>query len=383
MSSTSDRLVCTDPDRGDNDRLNRPCPTVSRFSPDTIALDAMLEADVKGFSDRMHERNILRWEQPNFSIISLSEPALQPFLMDSSDGRRSINWKSDDAIKALTRALYHHYFGLTLLLPKSRLCPVISLRVNYIHWIASDLLHQPIVCGAYRERLRRSGAPDPTVHDEDSDKTSPSRLDGGGRGPESEVWGIDIGTGATCVFPLLGRKLYGWKFLATDIDAESLEYARSNLLLNPGVGPGIILKYVADAEKILEGVVEADKVFDFCMCNPPFFASLKEKGRNRHRRCIATNHELVTRGGEERFVTQLVYESLTLTSQRVRWFSSMMGKKSTFYSIRRLLKSLHPEKVECWKSTTLYQGRSARWVLGWRVRSQEIDLSRPSTEGNS
>ena len=40
------------------------------------------------------------------------------------------------------------------------------------------------------------------------------------------------GTGASCIFPLLGAASYGWNFVATEIDPESVASARSNVDAN-------------------------------------------------------------------------------------------------------------------------------------------------------
>ena len=40
------------------------------------------------------------------------------------------------------------------------------------------------------------------------------------------------GTGASCIYPLLGAKLNGWRFLATEIDQESVTYALGNVQRN-------------------------------------------------------------------------------------------------------------------------------------------------------
>jgi 23S rRNA (adenine1618-N6)-methyltransferase len=32
---------------------------------------------------------------------------------------------------------------------------------------------------------------------------------------------LDVGTGATLIYPLLGWKLFGWKFLAIDVNPQS------------------------------------------------------------------------------------------------------------------------------------------------------------------
>ena len=40
------------------------------------------------------------------------------------------------------------------------------------------------------------------------------------------------GTGASCVYPLLGAKLNGWRFLATEIDEEAVRFASENVSRN-------------------------------------------------------------------------------------------------------------------------------------------------------
>lgn len=44
--------------------------------------------------------------------------------------------------------------------------------------------------------------------------------------------GIDIGTGASCIYPLLGAKVAGWSFLATETDVISAEWAGMNVRAN-------------------------------------------------------------------------------------------------------------------------------------------------------
>lgn len=78
-------------------------------------------------------------------------------------------------------------------IPLDKLIPTVPLRLNYILWI-EDLL-------------------------------SISKKEG-------EVRGIDIGCGASCVYPLIAAKKYCWKMIATEIDEASFEYARRNVLRN-------------------------------------------------------------------------------------------------------------------------------------------------------
>jgi len=41
-----------------------------------------------------------------------------------------------------------------------------------------------------------------------------------------------VGTGASCVYPLLGAKMNGWHFTATDADATNVDYASANVARN-------------------------------------------------------------------------------------------------------------------------------------------------------
>lgn len=105
-----------------------------------------------------------------------------------------LDFKDVNALCALTCTLLKKDFDLDVEIPLDKLIPTVPLRLNYILWV-EDLL-------------------------------SISRKE------EGEVKGIDIGCGASCVYPLMAAKKYGWKMLATEIDEASLEYARRNVQRN-------------------------------------------------------------------------------------------------------------------------------------------------------
>ena len=107
------------------------------------------------------------------------------------------------------------------------------------------------------------------------------------RGPG--VVGLDIGTGPLCVYPLIGHAEYGWSFLATDVDAKSMECAEKLLKSNEGVP--IRLRLQPDRQSVLRNVLTPrpgsasatdasdqrdPEVFAFTMCNPPFYSSEAE-----------------------------------------------------------------------------------------------------------
>ena len=43
---------------------------------------------------------------------------------------------------------------------------------------------------------------------------------------------LPLGSGASCIYPLLGAKLNNWHFLATEVDESSVSYARENIKCN-------------------------------------------------------------------------------------------------------------------------------------------------------
>ena len=70
-----------------------------------------------------------------------------------------------------------HCFNLEWDCPIDNLCPRIPARLNYLVWINLQVKNIKIA--------------------------------------------LDVGTGATLIYPLLGWKLFDWKFIATEIDKES------------------------------------------------------------------------------------------------------------------------------------------------------------------
>ncbi|RBQ92670.1 hypothetical protein VDGD_20398 [Verticillium dahliae] len=79
----------------------------------------------------------------------------------------------------LTKTLLKIDYGLKIELPHDRLCPPVPVRHNYILW-----LKELIDGSSYAERGRK-------------------------------VTGLDIGTGASCIYPLLACQQRNWSFIAT------------------------------------------------------------------------------------------------------------------------------------------------------------------------
>lgn len=73
---------------------------------------------------------------------------------------------------------------------------------------------------------------------------------------------------------------------------------------------------------MLEGVVDINTFYDFCMCNPPFFSCVEElqpehiaRSPNRHPPRNAHSGapgELIAPGGETAFITKIIQDSIKL-----------------------------------------------------------------------
>ncbi|KAE8622665.1 hypothetical protein XENTR_v10005327 [Xenopus tropicalis] len=288
----------------------------------------------------MHPRNRYKDKPPDFAYLASKYPEFKQHVNVNLAGRVSLNFKDPCAVRALTCTLLREDFGLTIDIPLERLIPTVPLRLNYIHWV-EDLINY-----------------------HDSDKTALRR-------------GIDIGTGASCIYPLLGATLNGWYFLATEVDDICYNYAKKNVEQN---NLSDLIKVVKVPQKtlLMDALKEESEIiYDFCMCNPPFFANQLEaqgvNSRNPHRPPPSSVNtggitEIMAEGGELEFVKRIIHDSLKL-KKRLRWYSCMLGKKC---SLAPLKEELRKQGVPRVAHTEFYQGRTMRWALAWSFYEEVI-----------
>lgn len=290
----------------------------------------------------MHPRNRYKDKPPDFAYLASKYPDFQQHVHTSLTGRPVVNFKEPEAVRALTCTLLKEDFGLTIQIPLERLIPTVPLRLNYIHW----------------------------VEDLTDGQKQPRR-------------GIDIGTGASCIYPLLGATMNGWYFLATEVDDICFDYATKNVEQN---NLSDLVKVVKVPQKtlLMDALKEETEiVYDFCMCNPPFFANqLEAKGvnsRNSRRPPPSSVNtggvtEIMAEGGELEFVKRIIHDSLQL-KKRLRWYSCMLGKKCSLAPLKEELRKQGVPKVT---HTEFCQGRTMRWALAWSFYDDVAVPSPPS-----
>ncbi|XP_053668329.1 U6 small nuclear RNA (adenine-(43)-N(6))-methyltransferase [Anopheles marshallii] len=284
----------------------------------------------------MHPRNLYR-QKPNFHLLVKQFPELNEVASVDLAGKVKLDYRKKHAVHLLSKCLLLRDFGLKLELPSNKLVPTLPLRLNYIHWL-EDI-------GAIAQW------------------------------PEKEkVRGIDIGCGASCIYPLLAVVLsqQRWHMVAIEKAEDSLESAKANVMRNELQSCINVQPQSLEGNTILLDVLKnfPGERFDFCMCNPPFFDSnfneLKPHDRTGKRRepsnaSTGSLEELCTEGGEVKFINQIIDESLQL-KDRVSVYTTMIGHKSTYDKILHSLKraSIHNVTV-----SRFCQGNTTRWAVAW------------------
>ena len=178
----------------------------------------------------------------DFDALIKVNPALKEYVLKNTFDAITIDFSDPKAVKELNKALLFSYDLITVWdFPDDNLCPPIPGRLDYIHHL-SDLLSS-----------------------------------------EENIKILDIGTGATCIYPLLGIAEYNWNFVATDIDLDSLDSAQ-DILDDNSLESKVELRQQFDETHILKGILENDDSFSATMCNPPFYKSAEEaQGANRRK----------------------------------------------------------------------------------------------------
>jgi 23S rRNA (adenine1618-N6)-methyltransferase len=279
---------------------------------------------------RLHPQNKHR-KGYDFELLISTNRRLNAYLFENKFKVRSIDFSNPMAVKELNRSLLRLHYNIHYWdFPDENLCPPIPGRVDYIHYL-SDLINQ-----------------------------------------EENVNILDIGTGATCIYPLLGASEYQWKFIGTDVDSDSLVSAQKIIDKND-LNSFIELRFQNNKEHILHNIVKKGETFAATMCNPPFYKSAEEAmganarksrnlGTNVRRNFSGNNNELWYKGGEKAFLHSYLYESSQFPDVS-RWFTSLVSKKE---NVESLEKSASKLGVKEFKIIPMHQGNKVTRIVAWR-----------------
>ena len=280
----------------------------------------------------------------DFSVLCEVVPELEPYLRLNPSGEQTIDFGDPAAVVCLNRALLAQTYGVKhWMIPAGYLCPPIPGRADYIHYVA-DLL--------------AGGAEVPT-----------------GKG----VRVLDIGTGANCIYPIVGSQSYGWKFVGSDIDPVSVKTARLIAESNPCLSKLVKVVQQKDRDSIFKGIIRKGDHFDLTICNPPFHASMAaaQAGTQRKQKNLGKGRpvsgnaplnfggqkaELWCPGGEFAFITQMIRESVDFAAQ-VGWFTSLVSKGEHLRGLKKVLAQCSAKQVAV---VQMSQGQKISRFLAWR-----------------
>lgn len=292
--------------------------------------------------ERMHPRNRFR-DGYDFRLLSQSNPPLARLVSPNAYGDLSIDFADPRSVKALNQALLEQAYGLrTWDIPDGYLCPPIPGRSEYLHY-AADLL---------------AGEADSVIP----------------RGPSIRV--LDVGVGASCIYPLIGASEYGWRFVGTEIDPLALDWAKRLASSNETVAGLIECRSQPVRDDCFRGVIQPGEFFELSMCNPPFHASAAEAaaGTERKRRNLGgakggrpvlnfggQPRELWCKGGELGFILRMIAQSSEV-SDRCRWFTTLVSKSA---HLPRLQEALFDAGVADVRTIEMAQGQKRSRLLAW------------------
>jgi 23S rRNA (adenine1618-N6)-methyltransferase len=281
-----------------------------------------------------HPRNRFNTRYDFPQLITCS-PALAAFVKPNAYGDDSIDYADPQAVKVLNQALLKQAYGLEHWdIPPGYLCPPIPGRSDYLHHLA-DLM-------AMR------------------------------RGPLVRV--LDIGTGANCIYPLIGASEHGWSFVGAETDPVACKWARKIVAANPSVAGLIECRLQKSAMACFQGIIQPEERFDLTLCNPPFHASAAEaeagtqrKLRNLGGKKTGLNFggkasELWCEGGELAFIRRMIEESAEF-ADRCGWFTTLVSKSEHLPKLEQALRQVKAASV---KVIDMAQGQKKSRILAWQ-----------------
>ena len=297
---------------------------------------------------RLHSRNKNR-ERYDLSALTTTNPELKNYIMPNKFGVESVDFSNPLAVRLLNKALLNHYYGIkNWEFPDENLCPPIPGRADYIHHIA-DLLG------------------------ENNFGTIPIG---------DKITCLDVGLGASCIYPIIGVTEYDWKFIGSDIDPKSIASAQNIVNSNSSIKDKIECRLQKNPKDIFHGIIGKEDKIDLTICNPPFHSSIEDaqKGTRRKIKNLSgkkvktpelnfsgISNELICDGGEYKFIQNMIRESEKF-SKNCYWFSTLVSKQSNLKGIYKLLEKIEANQI---KRIPMGTGNKSSRIVAWTFLSRE------------
>ena len=294
----------------------------------------------------LHPKNPLRFKY-DFNVLVKVDPGLKEFVGLNQHNVKTIDFSDPTAVLALNRALLKHHYEIEYwTIPEGYLCPPVPGRADYLHHIA-DLLKE----------TNRGKLPDGT-----------------------KIKVLDTGTGANCIYPIVGNRTFRWKFVGSDVDPLAIKCAKQIVKSNENISKDIEIREQKIITNIFHGIIQPDDLFDLTVCNPPFFDSIESATKSNNRKLKnlkiessnnalnfgGQNTEFWTAGGEKMFIQKMIKQSMAF-GQQVLWFTTLVSKVRNMPYLLKRLEQSNAMKV---KTIDMAQGQKTSRVLCWSFQSK-------------
>ena len=297
---------------------------------------------------RLHSRNKNR-ERYDLRALTTAIPELKKYVKPNKFGVDSVDFSNLLAVKLLNKAILKHYYGIeSWEFPNENLCPPIPGRANYIHHIA-DLLG------------------------ESNFGTIPFG---------DKITCLDIGLGASCIYPIIGVTEYDWKFIGSDIDPKSIASAQNIVNSNSSLKGNVECRLQKNPKDVFRGIIGKEDKIDLTICNPPFHSSIEDAQKGTRRKIknlsgkkiktpelnfAGIGNELICDGGEYQFIQNMIREIKNF-SKTCYWFSTLVSKQSNLKGIYKILEKIEANQI---KTIPMGTGNKSTRMVAWTFLSRE------------
>jgi len=279
--------------------------------------------------------------KPDFLTLIKEFPELKKYILKQNEDNEEefqFDWSNNELSLLMDKSILNYYFNIKYYdIPKGFLIPPIPSRINYINLINSIITK--------------------LIKDIDI----------------KNIIGIDIGTGANIIYPILGYSIYKWKFICTEINKEAYNNAKLILQKNNLENNINIIKQ-NNKDNIFISILNRENKYIFSMCNPPYYNYENEiKLEDKKRDNEYNFDEIYYKNGEYGFFQRYFEESICYKNN-VFLYTILIGKKINAENIYDKLSSYN-DIIKIYNIQKILTGNNVRYIIYWSFFNNYKDFN--------
>lgn len=279
--------------------------------------------------------------KPDFLTLIKEFPELKKYILKQNEDNEEefqFDWSNNELSLLMDKSILNYYFNIKYYdIPKGFLIPPIPSRINYINLINS------IITKLIKDINIKN------------------------------IIGIDIGTGANIIYPILGYSIYKWKFICTEINKEAYNNAKLILQKNNLENNINIIKQ-NNKDNIFISILNRENKYIFSMCNPPYYNYENEiKLEDKKRDNEYNFDEIYYKNGEYGFFQRYFEESICYKNN-VFLYTILIGKKINAENIYDKLSSYN-DIIKIYNMQKILTGNNVRYIIYWSFFNNYKDFN--------